>query len=243
MSRGAAAKSKIYVDEYDWSGLTNSIGIDIDVNLPDTTTFGDAAETAVEGKYGSKCEQNGFFDGASAGFDEKMAACIGDAGGSHELGVYLGNLATHGSRGYEFSAHPSKQPRKADVRGAVLLNISWVADGAIVRSTVLCNGASTGTGVVTNSTKNLGASVAPEGYIGMLRVLAVEGTGSITVKIEEADTEGGEYSDLFAFTAKTAIGHQKMRVITATKAWKRVNISALSGFTSVTLLVTAGVET
>jgi hypothetical protein len=95
---------------------------------------------------------------------------------------------------------------------------------------------------VANSKQNTGVSAAGKTFVGILRVLSVTGTGSITVKVQESDTEDGSYTDLFAFTAKTAVGSQRMEVTAATKAWKKVNVSAFSGFSSATILVVIGEE-
>jgi hypothetical protein len=241
MTKYAGKQTKVYVDEFNFSGKTNQAEISIDIDLPDYTAFEDAAAEVIEGGYHSGLSLNGFFDPAASGYDQEMWEAFG-SDASHLIGVYPGNLAVHGSVGYEIEGKNESQKRPLEVAGAILLNVQWKADGPVVRTKVLCNGAVTGTGAVTNSNKNLGATVAGEQFVGILRVLSVSGAGSITVKIQQSQNDGDPdaYADLFTFDAKTAIGSQRMSTILATEAWKRVNVSAFSGFTSVTILVVAG---
>lgn len=243
MGRLAGATSRVYVDEFDFSGRTNAVEFGIDVNTPEDTTFADAAQSFLEGKYGSTLTLNGFFDPEAANYDAEMFGDIAD-GNEHCVGVYPGSAAPYSAKGYELIAKVKGQARPIEVAGAVLLNVNWTASGAVVRSTVLCNGAVTGTGAVANSAQNIGATGAGTVVVGILRVLAVSGTGSITVKIEQSSDNGSgdPYAELIAFAAKTAVGFERKTVATATEAWKRVNVTAFSGFTSVTILVIIGYE-
>lgn len=241
MGRVAGVPSRIYVDEFDFSGRTNTGELSVDNNLPEVTCFSDAAQEFVEGVYNGRMPIGGFFDPADDNYDEQMWSVIGD-GAQHYVGLYPGSQAAHGNFGYEIEAQCPDQSRPIEVAGAVLLSVTWQGEGPVVRSTVLCNGAVTGSGVVTNSNKNLGATAAGEEFVAILRVLSVTGSGSITVEIEESSDDGAAdaYAQVFAFTAKTAIGVERKSVLTATEAYKRVNVTAFSGFTSVTILVVAG---
>lgn len=242
MARAAGRTTKIYVDEFDFSGRIASGEMPIDVEIPDVTCFGDVAGFFVEGTYVGAFTQNGFFDGAAGNIDAEMFADIDSA--LHLLGFYPGNAAAQTYNGYELQAFPKSQPRKVEVKGAVLLNVEWQGSGPVVRTTVLANGAVTGTGVVASSPQNIGATVAGERCVAILRVLSVTGSGSITVKVQSStdNAVGDPYADLFAFTAATGVTSQRMTTILATEAWKQVNVTAFSGFTSVTILVVIGKE-
>jgi len=165
-------------------------------------------------------------------------------GALHYIGLYFGQDASHGDIGYELEARSDDQARPVEIAGAILLNCTWQGSGPIVRSTVLCNGAVTATGAVTNSNKNWGTTAAGENFVGILRVLSVTGAGSITVEIEESsdDGVGDAYSQIIAFAAKTAVGVERKSIATATEAWKRVNVTAYATFTSVTIMLVIGKE-
>jgi hypothetical protein len=243
MSRVHASKTRIYIDEFNFSGRTNKAELTIDNGLPDVTAFEDAGAASVEGKYNHKLSVSGFFDPTDEGYDEQMWNVIGD-GVTHLLGMYPGQQATAGSIGYELQSLCPTQKRPLEVAGAVLLDVDWQGNDAIVRSTVLANGAVTGTGAVSGSNKETGVTVSGETFVAILRVLSVSGTGSLTVKIQGSQNDGDPdtYADLITFTAATGITSERKTTTSATEAWKRVNISAFSGFASATILVVVGKE-
>ena len=138
MARVAGAGSRVYVDEYNFSGRTNSMKAAIDINLPEVTSFSDDASEFVEGLPSSKATLNGFFDPSDENYDDQMWALIGD-GVDHCLGLYPGNDASYGDTGYEIQGQTGTQDRPIEVAGAILLNCDWTGSGAAVRSTVLCN--------------------------------------------------------------------------------------------------------
>jgi len=239
MSRGSGKSAKVYMDQYDYSGRTNAIELLIDNVLPAVTAPNDLAETLVEAKLKSSLKLNGFFDGVANQYDQHTWAAID--GNEHKVGAYPGTLAPAGAIGYELLARIKDEPRTLEVEGAILLNVTWQGDN-IVRSTVLYNGAITATGAKTG--QNVDASTAGQIYVAVLRVLEVTGAGSITVKVQESSDNGvgDPYADLITFDAATGISVQRKTVTSATEAYKRINISAFSGFTSVTVMVAVGIE-
>lgn len=242
MARVAGATSRVYLDEFNLSGLSNAFDLSIDVDVPDVTAFSDAAKTAVEGKHGVACTINCFNDLADDSLDEQAFAILGEAGQNY-VGLYPGSTAAAGSIGYEMVVDPKTQPRRSEVAGAILMHLEFQGD-SVVRSTVLANGAVTGTGVVSGSNLQVGATTAGQVFVAVLRVLSVSGSGSITVKVQESSDDGAvdTYADLLTFTAATAIGVERKSTTAATEAWKRVNVSAYATFTSVTLMVAVGRE-
>lgn len=243
MGRTAGAGSKVYIDEFNFSGSTNAVNPTFDVNLPEVTAFSDSGAEFVEGKINSKATINGFFDPTDDAYDEQMFALIGD-NAKHYVGLYMGNDASYSDIGYEIQGQVSSQERPIEVAGAALLHCSVQGEGGVVRSTVLCNGAVTASGAVTNSNQNWGTTTSGTTFVGILRVLSVTGSGSITVEIEESsdDGAGDAYSQIIAFTAKTAVGVERKTITTATEAYKRVNVTAFSGFSTVTIMVVIGKE-
>jgi len=243
MARVAGKNTKVYVDEFDFSGKISTGEMTVDVNLPEVTSFDDTGSTFVEGLPTASITQNGFFDAEAGGFDEEMWADI-VSGVLHLVGLYPGNSAAQEGKGYEIQAMPKSNARPIEIAGAVLLNVTWQGSGAVVRSTVLCNGAVVGTGAVSDSNQNVGATVAGERFVAILRVLEVDGTGSITVQVQESQNDGDPdtYAELLTFTAATGVTSERKTTILATEAWKRVYVTAFSGFTSVTILVVVGKE-
>ena len=242
MSKAAGAPSRVYVDAIDLSGLSNSFEMNVDVNLPEITTFDDTGDTNVESKYGAQVTINGFMDADDDANDETMWATLG-ANTQHKLGLYPGSAATYGSFGYELLARPKNQVRPVDVKAALLLNMTFLTDSAIVRSTVLANKAITGSGVVANSAQQTGATSAGERLVMVIRCIAFTGT-NLTVDLEQSSDNavGDPYALITAMQqAITAVGSWRLTTILATEAWKRINITAFTG-TSMTLLIAIGKE-
>jgi len=242
MARVSGATSKVYVDEFDFSGYTNSINLAFTNNLPEVTCFSDTALEFVEGLPSATATINGFFDTTDNGYDEQMFVNIGD-GAKHYLGLFPGSDASHGDIGYELQAQVSSQPRPTEVAGAVLLNCDWTSEGGIYRATSMANAAVSGTGAIANSNKNLGTTSANTVFVATIRCIAFDGT-TITVRVQESsdDGSGDAYADIAGLTTTlTAIGVTRVSTTSATEAWKRVNIQAFTG-TSMTILVTCGTE-
>lgn len=364
MGRVAGAPSRVFIDEFDFSGRTNQLEMGIDNTLAPVTTFSDDGAEFVEGLYNATAILNGFFDGDSGDYDAEMWSVIGD-GAEHLEGLYPGSQAAATNIGYELQARSPNQSRPVDVAGAILLNVTWQNNGAVVRSTVLVNGAVTATGAVSGSNQNIGAtgahktndtannvtsanatnlptlqtllneikgdynthrvsttyhvaadstnavtsanasdlatsitlvnelkldinahrsqsgvhvfndtgniignvdasdlttaqtlaneikvdynahlSRAEKTAVAILRVLSVTGSGNFTVTVEESsdDAVGDAYSNIISFTSATGVGAERKTLATATEAWKRVNITVFSGFSTVTILVIIGYE-
>ena len=90
----------------------------------------------------------------------------------------------------------------------------------------------------------MGASTAGQTFAVVYRILAVSGAGSITLRVQESANDGAPdaYADITGLTETfTAVGAVRDTVTIATEAWKRLSVQAFSGFTSVTILVTAGI--
>jgi len=245
MARVPGRLTKVYVDEFDYSGRISAVELPIDVNLPKVTCFGDSGgDEFVEAMHSSQITQNGFFDSvvADTNIDGEMWADV-LSGAQHLVGVYPGNSALQTAIGYELEAEVSGQPRTVEVAGAILLNVTWQGEGAVVRSTVLANGAVTASGVVASSAQNIGVTAAGERFVVVIRCLAFSGT-TLTVDIEESSDNGsGDAYALISGLQKviTAVGSWRLTTVAATEAWKRVNITAFTG-TTMTLLIVVGKE-
>tara|TARA_Y100000310_G_scaffold345852_1_gene471412 strand:+ start:15189 stop:15923 length:735 start_codon:yes stop_codon:yes gene_type:complete len=241
MGRVSGDTTRIYVDEFNFSGVTNAATGTFGPNLPEVTSFGDTGAEFVEGLMTSSISLGGFFDATDDAYDEQMFTTLGD-GADHFVGFYPGLDAAQATNGYEIKAKPSPQTRPFDVAGAALLDVDWQGTGGVVRSRVLVNQAVTGTGAVSGSNQNLGATSSGTVFVALLRVLSITG-GNITVVIEESSNDGGgdAYAAILSFANTAAIAVERLTTTNATEAWKRVNVTALTASTA-TILVVVGTE-
>lgn len=229
------------MDEYALSGYLTASELTVDQETINVATFSDAGPRRVVGNYDTKGSHMGLFDATAGEFDQQVFSNF-RTDEDHYLAQFFG-AAAEGGIGYERIVRLKSQPLKAAVGAAVLLNIEEEGAGPIVRSTLLRSAAITTTGSGTG--RNMGATTSGQTFQVVYRILAVSGTGSIVLQCHESTDDGGgdAYASIAALASGTlsAIGVTRKTTTAATEAYKRITVSTFSGFTSVTVLVTAGV--
>jgi len=241
MAKGPAKNTRVWIDEHALSGYLSAVDWKLDQETIKVDNFLSNGPERVVGNYDHMLTLNGFFDGANDAFDEIAYANL-KTDESHHAFVSFGG-ASEGAVGYEGAVRLKSDPRSAALGQAVLLNLETEGAGPVARSTILRAASITGTGNGTG--QNLGATISGQLLTVVYRVLAVSGSGSITLQIHESQNDGGgdAYASIAALAsgALTAVGVTRKTTTAASEAWKRVTVSAFSGFTSVTILVTIGV--
>lgn len=241
MAKVAARGTRSWLDEIALAGELTAIDLTpAEQEVIDVSTFSSTGKPKVIGNYDSMASLMGLFDYADDGFDEQaFVNFLTDE--DHYLATAFG-AAAENDVVYEQPIRLKSQPRSAKQGAAFLLNIEAEGAGPIVRGRILRSAAIVGTGNGTG--RNLGASSSGQLRVVTYRVLAVSGSGSITLQYHESQDDGG--SDAYASVAAlasgalTAVGVTRKTTTAATEAWGRITVSAFSGFTSVTVLVTAG---
>jgi hypothetical protein len=230
--------SRIYLDEFDLSGVLNSITQNVDQATPVVTCISDAGPRRIVANYEMKANALGFFEPTDDGYDEQIWAMLNDGDTDHYL-THLFGASAIGNVAYDMVARISGQPRSAAVGGAILLNYDTEGANGIVRGLVLGNKTTTGAESLTG--QNQGVTTAGTIYAVIFRVLTFNGT-NITLKVQESsdDGAGDAYADIAGLTsgALTDIGVVRATTVAATEAWKRLDISGT--FTSCAIVVTAG---
>jgi len=179
-----AKDTDIFLDEFEFSAVTNEVNLIERASLSEITSYSDAAKTYLEGKTGFRANVKGIWDAA---YDAE--AFIDLTATSRRLGIYPDTSAA-GKRGWEGSTIVSRQPRVAPVADKVALDIDWVGDDALINTWVLMNGnnlaeTTTGTAYV------VGAASASQTIVGVLRMTELGGSGSNTMDVTiQSDTSG-----------------------------------------------------
>lgn len=236
MSKLASNLVRVYLDEFDVSGQIGSVALDLKQETALVTTLADAGPRRVVGNYDHSFKHTGFFDGAAAGYDSQVFTNF-NANADHYLSTIFG--VTEGSVGYDDLVRKMDDARKAQVGGAVLLDMGGEGSGGRARSTLLRVGsvsAGNGTG------RNTGISTSPQAFRVIFRLLSFTGT-SITMKLQGSsdDAVGDAYADIATLTsgALTAPGVVVVTTTATQEAWKRVVCSGT--FSAASVVVTAGV--
>ncbi len=215
-----------YVDEFDFSGVSNSAQLDFPNNLGEVTAYADTDATFVEGKATFTFNISGLFDPASGGYDAEMFADLTSE--ARRVGVYPGG-GTGGNYGYEGDTNVSEQARTSELAAAMALNVTWRGDTPVVRVVLL--GVGTAIAATANGTKyNYGAAASTDTIVGVLRLLAAPGgsgnnTLDITIESDADSSSGGETTRLtFTQLDQTSVALHEIQTAAGavTDAWWRL---------------------
>ena len=254
-----AKNARIYYDHLKVGEFANSFELAFTQDAAETTAFEDAGKTFKPGKYGHTGSFAGFLDLADDGFDEREFADLVD--GEHLI-LRCPQGTTLGYPAYETNEISTGTSRAADIGNVVLINWSGQGTDRAVRGAVLTSGEQAITTTGNTTGVNVGAATSTQTVVITCRVLAVSGAGSISLKPQGSsdDAVGDAYANITGWTLSevdpgtnvnigtadtatfTGIGVARFTRTGATEAWLRINVSAFSTFTSVTLLVTAGIK-
>lgn len=197
MGRISGKSCAVLVDEFDFSGVSNSVEIVRTGALGEVTAFADADATFVEGNQGFTVDVQGLHSTSSPNYDGEMFIDL--TAFQRRLGIYSGGDAV-GIFGYEFRTNVSEDTIPTDLGGAIALNVSWIGDEAPARGVVLMN-ESAAAGTVTGTKFELPAVGSDETIVGVVRLRSdPAGSGSedldITIESDPDSSAGGETTRL-----------------------------------------------
>ena len=151
MARISAKSAGLLVDEFDFSGVSNSMDLNFTEAPADVTAFADTDMTYIQGKPTFTFNVNGLWSTASPNYDGEMFTDL--TATARRVGIYPGGL-DEGTVGYEGATLISASPRVSTVGDAIACNVTWQGASAPFRSriieanTITCNGST----VVANGT-------------------------------------------------------------------------------------------
>jgi hypothetical protein len=251
MARLSAKTTDIYIDTHAVEGYANSFTFGVDVNLPEVTTFGDTATTYVEGLPNASFTMNAFFSPTDDESDEIIENALS---GTSEVFYTPSGIAV-GSLGYHFQTNLTNRTVDNPVDGATALNISGQGSDNYGRHAVLYTAGSpalTGTGVRadsrvdTGSTSAVGSLSAGTTKRATLRVTAVSGSGTATIKIQDSSNAGWAsgtgFSDFVAFAQISGVSTQTVTTTDACDRYLQITVSQYSSFTNFNCVITFGVD-
>ena len=232
MARVHGQSTRVYVGPYNLSGRVNKVELSFETDTPEVTCFEDVGKAFVVGKAQWEADYEGFADYTAAEIDEILGA-LGTT--AHNIEIYF-----PGGVGYSGLGSLKMQSRASEIADAAKLKFKMVgAEGTMLArgGALLNNGV-----VVTGTGAQTGASTVTATVGKLVRltstIVAVTGSGSITVAAQESSDGGGDpYATAIAGTAQTAVGSVVSTVVaggTLGPFW-RTNVTAFSGFTNVTL--------
>ena len=197
MARITAKSAGLLVDEFDFSGVSNSMTLNFAEAPVDVTAFADTDMTYIQGKPGFNFEVNGLWSTASPNYDGEMFTDL--TATNRKVGIYPGGLSD-GVFGYEGVTNISASPRVSTIGDAIACNVSWQGASAPFRSTILRYATDSSSANGTQYT--LGTIAATNTIIGVIRLLEISGSGNNTLDVKShSDTSGySSPADRLTFT-------------------------------------------
>lgn len=242
MAKVAARGTRVWLDGYALATSLTAAGLKVKQETIDVSAFADSGPRKIVGNFDHTGDFSGLFDAATGEIEPTLNTAF-DATNQHYLLTAFGS-ANEGDRCYERVVRLEEKPIEAKKGQAVLLNFTDAGDGELVRGFIIRSAAVTATGNGTGV--NVGASTSGQLLVATFRLLAVSGTGSIALKVQESSDNGAgdAYADVAGLTSgslTTAGSVARATTTAAGEAWKRLVVSTFSGFTSATILATIGV--
>lgn len=230
-----------YLDELEVTCALNTADIAIDRGVIDARTF--CGNNQVPGNRVAMASFAGFGLFGADDYEEELAARMQSGADVNRLTIF-GNAAN--ARAYEVLGPLGKASHAW--KAAEILGLS----GEIPKGQSLSRGIAlhvnqtfTATGAQTGRSHEVTVATT-QTFVTTIRVKSVSGSGSVTFVVQESQNDGG--GDAYANIAGplsatfTAPGIQRLTTTGATELWKRINISAFSGFTNVVATITVAVQ-
>lgn len=221
--------TRILVDEFDFSGVSNSVDVAIDSEEFDVTAFQDEGNVFLTGVSGGTITQNGYFDGGAAGgYESEVYSRLGSTTGS--IVAVLFGTQTTGCPAYVLPGTDAREMTIASpVNGIVTLNGTWGEGSGIRRGRRVFGGTISATGAQTAI--DFGAA-GSTGGVAYVFVQAITGSASnATIAIESATTSNGTYASEGTATF-SAVGVQTVALSGTVNRYIRLNCTSLGGATS-----------
>lgn len=244
MAKKHGKDAGLLLDGFDLGAVASASTLGISIETAEVTTFSSLAKEYLEGNAGFTGSFSSFMDTGTDRWNHVAFSKLTTQDDDHYAcweAPTSGAAHTAGNVVYEGIVRWTGQPREFSMTDAIMLNGDWQGTDALARGEVNYSGTVTATGVKTG--RNMGATVANTKLVATFRLLAVSGSGSVTLRINESSDDGGgdAYAAITGLTsgAMTTVGTcVRATTVAATEAWKQVECTAYSGFTSVTVLVT-----
>lgn len=195
MAKQILQNAKIWVAQYNLTGDTNSLAVELSADTPDATTLGDTTRTRLGG--GLKVANIG-----AAGFIEEGAGLSGqylfdDLAVSDKPVTVSPESGAETERAYILNSILASYTPKLSTGEIYMFDLSIEAQGDLVQGIIEINGTKTASGNSTGS--QLGALSASQKVVAALHVLSASGT-SPTLDVDiESDDNG-------SFTSATSRG-------------------------------------
>ena len=238
----AARHTRFLINQFDFSGDSNSLSVNLVVAALQSTGFQATAETYVAGLNTSDISQAGYYSGKGAGYiEQEINSLLGTATQGYVAALFGTNVAA--CPAYVTAATWGQQVTiDMPIDNLITISSSWPASGGLVRGLRL-------TSVATQTISSIGALASVDfgaqgtaGGFGYVFVQSITGTATnATVTFESSATEGGTYASEGVATF-SAVGVQVVAFSDTVNRWLRVNVTSMGGATSFVIVAVGAIS-
>jgi hypothetical protein len=223
---------RIWVNEFDFSGQSNSLEVDISTDKQDVSTFQATSKEYLTLDPDGKISQKGFFNDAAAGYaEQEVAESILNAEALFVAALF--GTQTAACPAYVApNTNTESMQITAAIGGVIEFNGAWPAGAGIKRGLRLFSGQISAVGAQAGV--DLGSAGSNGGYVWLF-VQGIGGAGSITVTVQSDTTVGFSAPATEATFNFSAPGGYQAVMVGAVGRYVRLNCTALGGATSVTV--------
>ena len=225
--------TKLLIDQFNFSGASNQLTVNPNVNPLDTTCFQQAAMTYIAGLSAGNIGHSGYYNGKGAGLlEQELAARLGTGTPVYVAGIF----GTNGTAPPAYVLDASWGQNlviNAPVAELITVAGEWPANDGMRRGRVVYDGALSATGATTSL--DFGAA-GSTGGVAFVFVQSITGTATgADIDIESSATEGGTYASEGTATF-SALGVVEVALTGTVNRWIRLNVTDLGGATAFTVV-------
>jgi hypothetical protein len=238
MTQVHGKKTKVYVDEFNITGDSNSVEFAGAVDTADVSCMGTDAKAYLAGLGDGTLNVGGFFSSGTGGMDDVISDYR--TGSETAILTYCPEGVADSAIVYTTEgAICTGMNTKSSLTGAVTLDSTWQTSGGRERMLVVYEGTITAT--TTGSAVDFGSVGTALAGAAVIHFTALAGSGTLNVHLHQSsDNDGDTYDDLTDgdFTELTAIGSERITWDGACEEYVKA-VMTVVGFTSCTVLVVA----
>lgn len=233
-----AFNTRILVDRYDLSGMSNALALAIDSTAIEYNVFQDPAKQFVAGNPTSTLQHNGYYTGPGASELENVLYSYMTANG--QVTAILGTNQPVPVAYVIPTAYNGQMTIDSPVNELITLQGTWnVSAGQLYRGYQLWYGQITATGAKPGV--DFGAAGASGGKAWLHFISSVGTVTNGTVVVESDDNVGmTSPTARGTFTFSTSGDHSLEINLAAVERYLRINATGLGGATNYTIAVIAG---
>lgn len=224
--------TRILIDEFDFSGVSNSLEVAVSSESFDVTAFQDTGNVFLSGVASGTITQAGYFDGGAAdGFEAEMYARLGSTTGVTVSALF--GTQTTGCPAYVLPGTSGRELSiSSPVNGIVTLNGTWSEGTGIRRGRRVFGGTISATGAQTAIDFSAAGSAGGSAYLFIQAITGSASSATITV---QSSSDNSTFADEGTFTF-SAVGVQTVTMTGAVNRYIRLNCTSLGGATNFTVV-------